>query len=104
MPDPVSTQVSNRETACEWSVNADDWAQYSCPFLGYRRPPRPLRHCRSDPLQSGDIIAGIQAMARLAVVRRFQQANRVPRADSQTGPLRQFTHLQGFEWQVSFSN
>jgi hypothetical protein len=55
---------------------------------------------RDHLLQSGDVAARIEAVSRLGVQRRPQQADLVvvmERADGQPRPPRQFPHLQGLE-------
>jgi hypothetical protein len=55
---------------------------------------------RDHLLQSGDVAARIEAVSRLGMQRRPQQADLVvvmERADGQPRPPRQFLHLQGLE-------
>src|SRR5262249_50253727 len=55
---------------------------------------------RDHLLQAGDVAGRVEAMARLRVQRRLEQADRVvvmERADGQPGPLRQVPHFQRLE-------
>src|SRR5262249_58275734 len=56
---------------------------------------------RDHLLQAGDVASRVEAVARLGVQRRFQQTDLVvvvKRADGQSRPPRQLTHLQGLRW------